>query len=100
MSSAGRMVEVVSRERALRCKLVQLLKADHPTLRSKAQASDWLVDHLSFEELRVLTQVEEVFGESALAGFFVDALVESGIMPRSEAESLVQAMRSHAVGDR
>ncbi len=40
----------------------------------------WMATRLSPDELHVLTDLEELFGENALAELFAEALVEAGIV--------------------
>jgi hypothetical protein len=45
----------------------------------------WLTTRLSPEELQILFRLEELYGESALAELFAEALFEAGVV-RSERE--------------
>ena len=69
----------------VRQRLVTLMRTD-PPFRLVPGASPgalfdrWLTTRLSQEELQVLFRMEELYGESALAELFAEALFEAGVV--------------------
>jgi hypothetical protein len=69
----------------VRQRLVSLMRSDPPfRLVPGGSAGSlldrWLATRLSKEELQILFRLEELYGESALAELFAEALFEAGVV--------------------
>ncbi len=69
----------------VRQRLVSLMRADPPFRLAPGGSSGslldrWLTTRLSQEELQILFRLEELYGETALAELFAEALLEAGVV--------------------